>query len=155
MTRRSKATAGPAAARPRWRPRRLRYWPLLVIGVACLGLVLAAQGRRIGLPILNLGFTGLALLSVFGPFRARRPAYDERERSVERDAMLFACLCTLSLVVFGAFAMGLKSLLPWIWTPQRPTHFFALGCFLMQVAGALAVLRASWKLPRPDDDAED
>ena len=146
----------------KFKPRTLRWSPLLVIAALIAGYVLMAQhpsaldsGLWIGWLLFYGAFVAAAFLRVFGPrFTATvNSPLDERELMVKARAHALSGIVLTTLAMLGCFYMATTGL-PGLWHPQG-YDWVNLG-FGLQAAGILLpTLIASWMQPRPIADDED
>ena len=87
---------------------------------------------------------------------------DERERRLIRDGHFIGMAVTLGTAILGCLVFAFASAVAlfgqsWFWVPAGPADWAALALFLMTLEVNIALLAASWALPRraPKDEDED
>jgi hypothetical protein len=150
----------------RWANRALpvpfRIAPAALIAAALL-LLLMHRPWSVSLAVTLWSFT--LCLHAFGPLRTppngRR---DERERQMMRDGHFVGLAVTMGVAVAGCFLFGFSAvfaILGWgrIWVPEGAIDWMLLAFFLMILEGNVALMAASWMMPRrrvrDEDESED
>jgi hypothetical protein len=127
---------------------------LLPLATGIVGLFVQAHVPETGWIVMigawasamPLGFTGLMRVPPGG-------VRDERERALVRSGHLAGLGTVALLAIGGCFLMGISGALSMagyasIWLPSGPLDWIAIGFFLLTVETSVAVLVASWMIPR-------
>ncbi|HMI18579.1 MAG TPA: hypothetical protein VK533_03455 [Sphingomonas sp.] len=147
----------------KFKPRTLRWTPLVVLAVMVAGYVLMAKNASfpdrnflIGWALFYSAFLAAAFARVFGPrFTATALSpLDERELMVKARAHAVSGVVVASFAMLGCFYMASADLLG-LWHPHVVTDWVNLGFGLQAVGMLLPTLIASWMQPRPLVDDED
>ena len=147
----------------KFKPRTLRWSPVIALVAMVTGYVMLAQPIRppfklfmIGIALFYGGYLGAFILRIFGPRMVPTTSQplDEREMMVKARASAMSGIILTALAMGGCFYMGVADLLG-SWHPHDPNQWVTLGlafqaCFLL-----LPTLIASWLQPRAVADDED
>lgn len=138
----------------------LRVLPLLPLAMGMVGLFVQAHAPEAGWIVIMGAWVSAMPLGLTGPM-ALPPSgvRDERERALVRSGHLAGLGAVALLAIGGCFLMGILGALAMVgyarmWLPHGPQDWIAIGFFLLVVQTTVAVLVASWMIPRglPEPD---
>ncbi|HWJ71120.1 MAG TPA: hypothetical protein VNS79_13850 [Sphingobium sp.] len=139
----------------------LRVMPLLPLTLAIVGLFVQAHAPAGGWIVVMGAWISAMPLGLTGPMRPPPGGVrDERERALVRTGHLAGLGAVALLAIGGCFLMGILGALAMVgyarvWLPQGPQDWIAIGFFLLVVQTTVAVLVASWMIPRGLADADE
>lgn len=150
-------TGVPRLAMGKVRRRPMRWWPILALTLATIGLgvILFSPSKYwIGYSALMFGFGVANFLPLKGPLKRPSDVIDERERTLRRDALLIG-FGTISVVAFLCLWIlaALTVLRDW---PRDILlrAMVAFGFYFMTIYSSVPTLYASWAIPEPIDDED-
>ncbi len=140
--------------------RPFRLAPLLPIAMAIFGLFIQAYVPMTGWIVIMCAWSGAMTLWFTGPMRLPSGGVrDERERALVRSGHLAGLAAVAFLAIFGCFLMAVLEVASMLNGPIRlphgPLDWIAAGFFLLVVQSSVAVLVASWLMPRAVFEDED
>lgn len=136
--------------------RHLRWLPIVALALATGGILLAGARPRsywLGYSLLMLGFAIANFMPVFGPLKpwGGLANVDERDRSVRRDAYLFAFAVISGVAIIGQCALILAAVEA-NWPIETLLKLMgASALYLMTLFSTVPTLHASWAT-RPVDE---
>jgi len=147
----------------KFKPRTLRWTPLLVFAVLIAGYSLMARAVQspnrtflTGCALFYGAFMVAAFLRVFGPRftgTVLQPL-DERELTVKARAHAISGAVLATFAMLGCFYMTVAGV-PGLWYPHAPLDWMNLGFGIQATGILLPTLIASWMQPQPLADDED
>lgn len=135
------------------RRRHLRWWPIVALSVATLGLGLSFVSFPLGLVLLALPQGWGGFISMFGPLKpwGTIEGVDERDVEVRRSAYLFG-LAVTSLFMLAGMALLVVVAVVERWTAGVLVQgFAALWLYDLLLLTVMPTLHASWTT-RPIED---
>jgi hypothetical protein len=146
-----------------------RFFPVLLLLGCLAGLGAMMAGWRItGLMIFNAAWITTTLIQGRSPLMAGPRGRDEREAALVRSGHLWGLGAVALVAVLGCFYFALALPMPDLggktafalifgghpWFPAQPLDWMELALFLMAIEINVAVLAASWLLPKGVSDEE-
>ena len=128
-----------------WRPRDLRWLPILPLLLGTGGIVLfIMQGRwaPVGPFLVVAGYLIAMLLAVIGPIGAR--GGDDMPREIRRNAYLFSFGAISLLAIIGSFGLGSLLLIGYGSRGLFGEILLWSGFYLASLQWTLPTLHASW-----------
>jgi hypothetical protein len=140
-------------AKQQQRRRHLRWWPIIALAVATIGLCLTFVTYPIGMVLLALPQGWGGFIAMFGPVKpwGTLDGVDERDIEVRRSAYLFGLTVTSLFMLAGmAFLVVLSVVEHWS-AEMLLRSLAALWLYDVLLLAILPTLHASWTT-RPIED---
>lgn len=140
-------------AKQKQRRRHLRWWPLVALAIATIGLCLTFASHPLGFVLLSLPQSWSVFIAMFGPIKpwGTVVGVDERDIQVRRSAYLFGLAVTC---MFMLASMGLLFMLTIVerWSYETLLRCLAaIWLYDLLLLTVLPTLHASWTT-RPIED---
>ena len=141
-------------AKQQQRRRHLRWWPIVALVIATIGLCLSCVIYPLGIALLTIPQGWSSFIAMFGPVKpwGTLEGVDERDVEVRRSAYLFGLAVTSLFMLAG---MGLLVVVAVVerWTAITLVQgFAALWLYDLLLLTILPTLHASWATQPIEDE---
>jgi hypothetical protein len=141
-------------ARQQQRRRHLRWWPIVALTIATVGLGLSLVSYSIGMVLLVLPQGWAGFIAMFGPVKpwGTLEGVDERDVEVRRNAYLFGLAVTSLFMLSGMGVLVVVAVVERWAAGTLVQGFAALWLYDLLLLAVLPTLHASWATQPIEDE---